>query len=236
MENEMPIKADGNAPYAPTAGVLSLIDRARQRGLPNPVTKDVLLRSGISDSLAPRTLQALQLLELINDDGTWTSNLEMLRKAPEAEFSARFAELIRSVYADLFQYVDPSKSQLTEIRDAFRSYLPHGQQDRMVSLFVGLCQRAGLAPDGVVKAAPREPRSTPKVVALRRKPTLVSAPTSSMQPSSGLPAPLAGLLATLPKDGWTKQERDRFEKAFSAMLDYSIPVREKAADPEEEPE
>src|SRR6266513_1668062 len=99
METEMPIQPNDTAPYAPAATILSVIDRARARGLPSTVTKDVLLRAGVSESLIPRTLQALQLLELINEDGTWTQNLETLRRAPEAEFQSRFAEIIRSVYA-----------------------------------------------------------------------------------------------------------------------------------------
>src|SRR5690349_12129895 len=105
----MPILPNGIAPYAPAATVLSVIDRARQRGLPPTVTKDVLMRAGVSESLIPRTLQSLQLLELINDDGTWTPNLETLRRAPESELQSTLAEIVRSVYADVFQYVDPSK-------------------------------------------------------------------------------------------------------------------------------
>src|SRR5688572_17050623 len=138
----MSIVADGVAPYAPTATVVSVIDRARARGLPSPVTKDVLMKAGVSESLVPRTLQSLQLLELVQDDGTWTDNLEMLRRAPEGEFQGRLAEIIRTVYAEVFQYVDPVKDSGTAIRDAFRGFTPHGQQDRMVSLFIGLCQKA----------------------------------------------------------------------------------------------
>jgi hypothetical protein len=230
----MPLQPDGPAPYAPAATILSVIERARERGLPTPVTRDVLVRAGVAETLTPRVLQSLQQLELINEDGTWTQNLETLRRAPEAEFQARFAEVIRSVYADVFQYVDPTKDSATAVRDAFRSYTPHGQQDRMVTLFTGLCQRAGLMPgEPQSKTVPRESRpSAPRVIPMRKaplaKPTKLGKDKSGYQAAAFVPPPLAGLLSTLPESGWTKSDRDRFVSAFTAMLDYCIPVIAKA--------
>lgn len=230
----MPIQPNGVAPYAPAATVLSVVDRARERGLPTPVTKDVLMRAGVSESLIPRTLQALQLLELVNEDGTWTQNLETLRRAPEAELQSRFAEIIRSVYADVFQYIDPAIASATQMRDAFRSYSPHGQQDRMVTLFTGLCQRAGLvASEAPAKTRDVRPRATaPAKAAAKRKDDprpLDGAQHFGASPTlPALPAPLAGLLTTLPQRGWTKHDRDRFMNAFTAMLDYCIPTRSEA--------
>lgn len=221
----MPILPNGLAPYAPAATILSVIDRARDRGLPTPVTKDVLMRAGVTDSLIPRTLQALQLLELINEDGTWTQNLETLRRAPQAEMQSRFAEVIRSVYGDVFQYVDPATASATQVRDAFRSYAPHGQQDRMVTLFLGLCQRAGIVA-GEAPAKTREVRTrtnAPPKSSVKPKPNI-----SQYGAQPNLAPPLAGLLATLPEGGWTKNDRDRFMGAFTAMLDYCIPVRTEA--------
>jgi hypothetical protein len=225
----VPIQPNGGAPYAPAATILSVVDRARERGLPTPVTKEVLMRAGVSDSLIPRTMQSLQLLELINEDGTWTQNLETLRRAPEAELQSRFAEIVRAVYADVFQYIDPAVASATQIRDAFRSYSPQGQQDRMVTLFVGLCQRAGIVagqPSAKREGRPR-PISSPKP-APRVKVDPSSVHNQQFSTASSLPAPLAGLLTTLPQEGWTKHDRDRFVNAFTAMLDYSIPVRTEA--------
>lgn len=230
----MPLQPDGTAPYAPPATIIAVIDRARERGLPTPVTKDVLGRSGIPESLIPRTLQALQLLELLNEDGTWTQNLDILRRAPEGEFQARLSEILRSVYADVFQYADPEKDSATQVRDAFRAFTPHGQQDRMVTLFLGLCQKAGIVTgDSQPKSMHREKNpakktATKKVIQRERQVERATGAGSGMD----LPAPLTGLLATVPKSGsgWTKHDRDRFVKAFEAMLDYSIPVRDKEPD------
>jgi hypothetical protein len=234
----MPIQPNGPAPYTPAATILSVVDRARDRGLPNPVSKDVLIRSGVAETLVPRTFHALQLLELINEEGAWTENLESLRRAPESELQTRFAEIVRVVYGDAFQYIDPSKDSATAIRDAFRSYKPHGQQERMVMLFLGLCQRAGiLTEESPAKVASREVRPKSRVISMtpQTKPKPKSKPDASA-PAIGngnLPPPLAGLLATLPQSGWTKNERERFVTAFNAMLDYVIPIRAESTLEEE---
>ena len=54
------------------------------------------------------------------------------------------ADWLKSAYSDVFAYVDLSKDDETQIRDAFRSYTPFGQQERMVMLFKELCIAAGL--------------------------------------------------------------------------------------------
>lgn len=227
----MPLQSNGSAPYAPPAAIISIIERARARGLPTPVTKDVLGRAGVAESLIPRTLQSLQLLELINEDGTWTQNLEILRRVPENEFRSRLAEIIRSVYAEVFQFADPAKDSTTAVRDAFRTFTPHGQQDRMVTLFLGLCQNSGIIDaGGQPKSAQREKRVVKKPLPL--KPVAKSKQNEQTTGCSRgdnieLPPALTGLLTTLPKSGsgWTQEDRIRFLKAFEAMLDYSIPIR-----------
>lgn len=228
----MPLQPNGLAPYAPPATVLSIIDRARDRGLPAPVTNEVLMRAQVTESLVPRVLNSLQLLELINEDGTWTENLETLRRAPANEIQTRLTEIIRSVYADVFQYIDPAKADRTAVRDAFRSYTPHGQQDRMVILFMGLCRRAGIVPEGATRTISRDARPIRKPAP--QNPVIRNKPNTARQEQSNLPAPLAGLLATLPQAGWTKNDRDRFMGAFTAMLDYCIPVRSQAEIDKEE--
>ena len=232
----MPLQHDGTAPYAPASTILSLIERARTRGLPAPITKDVLLRSGVSESLVPRTLQALQLLELIKDDGAWTQNLETLRSVPETEFQARLADIIRSVYEDVFKFVDPNKDSQTAIRDAFRGYNPHGQQERMIPLFMALCKKAGIIESESTRT-PREPRQAKKSqLAQRTSKTDLQQPKKQSPSTSGLPAPLAGLLVALPSEGngWTQENRDRFYTMFGTMLDFCFPIRN--TEPEEEQE
>lgn len=231
----MPVTADSPAPYAPASAILALIDRHRNKGLPAPVDADVLVRAGISGSLIPRTLQALQTLDLIGEDAKPTPALERLRLAPEAEFKARMTEWLNATYADALSYVDPAADDEVRIRDAFRSYSPVGQQPRMVTLFIGLFAAAGIAPEKQ-KAVARKPQritATTKVAATRQKETRIQRLgrdgddlITGQAFSSNLPPALAGLLASLPTNGqsWPKQERDRFLQTFGAVLDFCFPV------------
>jgi hypothetical protein len=249
MEAPVAVTRDRPAPYAPAKTILDLLTRNRDRGLPSPVTGEVLGRAGIPDSLHPRTLQALQTLDLIDEGGTPTPVLERLRLAPEAEYKARLEEWLRSAYADAFTFVDPSKDDETRVRDAFRSYNPVGQQIRMVGLFLGLCAAAGLRPEKASApakprlrmlpnpakpAAPRPAQGRPMV-----KPPAHSARAStstSTSISTGLPPALAGLLQDLPNgEGWTKAERDKWLATFQVVLDYSIPIvaERKQMEPED---
>lgn len=143
----MPVTPDQAGPYAPAAVIVDLIERHRNKGLPTPITVDVLARAGVSDSLLARTLQALSTLDLIDSEGRPTAALEEMRLAPEAEFLTRMGQWLSSTYADALQFVNPATDDEGAVRDAFRKYNPVGQQGRMVTLFMGLFRRAGIAPD-----------------------------------------------------------------------------------------
>jgi hypothetical protein len=225
----MPITAEGTAPYAPPSTVLSLIARARERGLPSPVTRDVLGRAGVPESLAQRTIQSLELLELIDADGTHTQNLEVLRLTPEPEYKARFAEIIRGVYADVFTFVDPAKDGAVRVRDAFRTYIPTGQQGRMVTLFLGLCQASGIIQPGEGRPVERDIASSGTKARPKPAPQLRQKPKRSPSPANlSLPAPLAALLQSLPNEGegWPKASRENFVRTFGAVLDFCYPIEE----------
>lgn len=236
----MAVTTANPAPYAPASAIIDLIDRYRNRGLSKPFTAEVLARAGVSDSLIPRTLYALQALELIGEDLNPTATLEAIRLAPEPELKKVLEGWIKGAYADVLMFVNPSDDE-SAVRDAFRAYNPPGQQGRMVTLFLGLCRFAGMRADDQSNAAPRPAarKSASSVVAAKKPSTTAGA--NKAQPamlgnlSSGLPAPIAGLLAKLPPDGgtWTQSDRDKFEKAFSAMLDFSYSIAEPK--PEDDP-
>ncbi len=232
----MPVTTDKPAPYTPTATVIDVMSRCRDRGLPTPVSLETLGRIGVPDSLASRTLQALVALDLIDDKGALTPTFENLRLAPEAEYKKRQEDWLKSAYADIFAYVDLLKDDETRIRDAFRSYQPVGQQARMVSLFMGLCANAGMLPDkpAAPRSAPRpqvnpRPRtSTPIRVGILKSPVSPGSlrKYQAPHPSTSLPPALSGLLESLPdaSNGWTVTERDKFMTTFKAVLDFCIPV------------
>ena len=235
----MAVTADKPAPYAPASAVLDIVTRYRNRGLIFPVTADVLARAGVSDSLIPRTLQALITLDLIKEDGNPTETLEGIRLAPEAEYKKRLEDWLKGAYADVFAFVDPTTDDETRVRDAFRSYQPVGQQARMVTLFQGLCTAAGLSPDKPTKA--KTPVSAPRnfsPVAQRRLAQASAKNNAAKTPvtNTGIPAPLAGLLASLPPEGgdWTQKQRDKFVNTFSAVLDFCFQIVEPGSPAEQE--
>lgn len=228
----MPVTKDTSGPYAPASAILDLIARNRTKGLPAKVDGEVLGKFGVSDSLIPRTLQALQTLDLIDESGKPSQVMEGLRLAPEAEYKQRLGEWLKQTYADALQYVDPATDDETRIRDAFRSYNPFGQQDRMVSLFMGLFRAAGIGPE----KAP-SPRKAGTATPLK-KPRLVSKPAvkdnqgnggtaRQLELPAGLPPAMAGLIASLPAAGagWTKTKRDQFVQMFGAVLDFTYPIQ-----------
>ena len=234
----MAVTADRPAPYAPTKAILGIIDRYRHRGMASPISADVLARAGISDSLISRTLQALVSLDLINEDGVPTPTFEGIRLAPEAEYKKRLEDWLKGAYADVFSYVDPAKDDETRIRDAFRTYQPVAQQPRMVSLFQGLCDAAGLVPEKTTRSTSRPappPVVTPRLRTAARRivaERFKDVPRHKPDSVSGLPPALAGLLASLPpaEDGWTNAEREKFLTTFHAVLDFCIPIIENDAD------
>lgn len=233
------------APYAPTSAMLDLVDRYRTRGLPIPVTAEVLSRAGISDSLNSRTLYALQSLDLIDDAGQPTPTFEAIRKAPEAELKARMIEWLNGAYADVLQFVDPATADEVAVRDAFRNYNPIGMQPRMVTLFQGLYAAAGI---GTAKAAaasaPRAQRTAPPRRQMISKSGSGSRTSSHVTPPpparsiNGVPEPLAGLLTRLPVEGksWTKESRDKFVTTFGTLLDFCFPIVERIDEPDDEQE
>ena len=234
----MTVTADKPAPYAPASAIMNLVERHRGKGLPSPVDADVLARAGISDSLIPRTLQALQTLDLIDESGAPSEVLEGIRLAPEAEYQQRLAEWLNAVYADALAFVDPATDAETQIRDAFRSYKPVGQQSRMVSLFRGLFTAAGVMPERQRQATPRKPRTpgSPRAQAPKAA-GATSSPQGERKPPpppiyipSGMPPALAGLMANLPMEsgGWTSEERERFMSTFGAVLDFCFPITVKS--------
>jgi hypothetical protein len=243
----MPITSDGKAPYAPPKAVTDVVTAYRDRGLQTPFTQDVLIKAGVSETLAPRTLLSLKLLDLINDDGEPTQEFEGLRKAPSDEFQERFAAVLKAVYAEVFSYVDPRQDSPDRVRDAFRSYAPTGQQERMVTLFLGLCAFAGIVDESSPKRRPG-----PRVGASRRKggkpPKARNAPQKTPDAKTGflgIPDPpqsqaagghpfIQGLLRELPPIGtaWPKAERQAWLDAQAAAFNLLYSEKSGGGDPD----
>src|SRR5688500_15539983 len=100
LEVLMPLQSNGTAPYAPPQAVLTFIESFCDRTLPTPITAEVLVRAGVTDSLAPRTLKSLSALELVGADGRPTPALEGLRRATQEDYRQRLEAIVRDVYAE----------------------------------------------------------------------------------------------------------------------------------------
>lgn len=235
------MRTDGPAPYTAPTAVTGLIDAYRERGLQTPFTTDVLIKAGVSETLAPRTLQSIKLLGLVSEDGEPTQQFVDLRKAGEAEFQARLQEILRDAYAEVFSFVDPALDSPARVRDAFRSYTPVGQQERMVTLFLGLCEYAGLTPPNPERqskalggAASR--KSTPRARASRESRTKDeqgAQPRRYDLAGLGLPGSIAGghpliqgLLRELPPVGasWPKPKMQAWLEAQRAVFNLLYKV------------
>lgn len=233
----MAVTRDRPAPYAPASAILSIIDRHRNRGLPTPIDADVLERGGVSPSLIPRTLQALQTLDLVTEDGRPSEIFESIRLAPEAEYKQRLADWLTDAYADALAFVDPATASETDIRDAFRKYNPTGQQDRMVSLFSALFTAAGVMPERQRQPAPRKasngaPQKTRLVFKTPKPPRdreqqRQQQNTGGKNTDFGLPPALAGMVASLAAEApeWSAERRDQFVQAFRGLIDFCFPIR-----------
>jgi len=230
----MALTSNSNAPYAPAATIIGLLKRFRDKGLSFPVTYEVLLRAGIAESLVSRIHQTLQLLELITEDGQATEVLQKIRAVPEKDYQATLQAWLKQVYAEVFSFADPATDDTVQVRDAFRTYLPHAQQDRMVTLFMALCAEAGLAPDHrKAETKPRvrsasQPAPKPRIATSHRN----QPAAQEILRQGNLPPELAGLMARLPQHGWTQETRDKFVATFESVLDYVIPIVEKTGEGE----
>src|SRR6266508_4183773 len=144
---DVTLQEGGTGAYAPTRAVVAVIERYRERGLPAPIDTDTLVRAGLTtESLAPRTVQSLKLLDLLDDAMQPTAELVALGKVPTDQFKERLAAVLRTAYADVLKFVDPATDDYERIRDQFRPYTPPSLRDRMAMLFLGLTEFAGIIP------------------------------------------------------------------------------------------
>jgi hypothetical protein len=241
----MPVTKDAPAPYAPAKTVLDIMDRYRGRGLPVPITAEVLARASVPESLIARTIQSLRILDLIDANGMPADAFEAIRLAPEADLKATLAKWLEATYADILQLIDPATTSDANLADAFRYYQPQGQQPRMITLFTGLFRAAGIGPEKPkAEGRPRIVRAVGNAAGSAK----VRATSQRREPPPPAPTPpalhpaLTGLLASLPRDGsgWTRPDRDRFLNAVGAVLDFAVPLIEPppvgapAPEPEDE--
>lgn len=244
----MPLQPEGSGPYSTAAAFVTVLDVWRDRGFGVPVTSDTLMRVGVPESLVRRTFQSLVTLELIDAKGNPTQQFQDFRQTRgDAEYRSRLQEWLRSVYADVLQYADPSVDSSDRVAEAFRGYQPDGQRRGMASLLIGLWKYAGLpipasspSANGEAARAPRPPRVVrARVRTTGRTPTSSSAAAQAVASGlalDGLPPGLVGLLHQIPRgsQSWTDERKRAFLRAFESVLDFSVPVNDQEVGAEEQ--
>lgn len=150
------IEPGGAAPYAPSSAIMRVITAKRRDKTLTRFGYEELSALGIRESLVARTLQALRILELVDDDGEATEVFEGLATHSRADFSSRLGALLRRVYAPVFNVIDPTRTTQDELAEAFKQFGPPSQRSRMVTLFIHLLREARMTPSAKPRALTAE--------------------------------------------------------------------------------
>lgn len=240
MPKGTPVADEDYAPYAAFKNVNDVIVRYRNRDLPDPLTAGELERLGVSSGMTARTLRALRFLGLVDEAGYRQEPFERLKKVTTEEYPQQLAEIVRAAYLPIFQIVDPAADSDTALADAFRRYEPSAQRERMIALFRGLCQEAGIMPKDARPSGasrrttvPAAPKAKASGTPATHTPDPVSRHPIEQRDDDGRDYRLiSALIQQLPRDGrWPKAKRDRWLLAMTSAVDLLFEVAEDHGDP-----
>lgn len=225
-DEQMAIHPNGKAPYAPPKTIIDIVETYREKDMRKPWDLQVLEQAGVSESLAPRTLQALKLLDIIGADGNPTEQFEALVRAPDTEFKQGLADLFCAAYGDILAFADPSINDISRIRDAFRPYQPRGQQERMITLFIGLLEYAGVdvsaakvssRPKVEKKAGAASSRATKKPRKPKPDPNTQNGNKPDPAGESGSKPPAVSGVFGIPDSDLALLNEDEFDEVWAAL-------------------
>lgn len=224
------------APYTSIGNMLLILTRIRKGWVPSQIDKGEMVRVGITEGNANRTIAALEYLGLVNEDGKPTDTWKAIATSTTNDYPKVLEGILRNSYPSIFElHHNPADATDIEIGNAFTKSEPLNQRDRMVSLFRGLCQEAGLIAGepltrerrSVTKPAPSKTTSKngdeSKVEPEKQKSR--SDTFETINPSLKWYNDLATLMGRLPNPdnaNWTQAEKQRWLTALQSMLDLLI--------------
>jgi len=217
----------GEAAYGPPASVLLVLRHFRHREVPEFLTNTTLTQLGIKDTLSRLVWRSLIFLGLITEEGGTTEEFRALRYATDDQYGQVLGDIITKAYSDVIAVAPPESATRLQLMNAFRPYSPASQHDRMIGLFLALCEEAGMP---VAQPAKRSaPRRSPDGKPARGRTTQPKpAPEQPgaagvnpvVKPMYGHADPLiSALVAKLPAPGtvWPQADREEFINAFNAI-------------------
>ena len=190
------VGTDEKRPYAAPANVLSVLQRARSRNLPEVINNDFLGLAGVPEGAYSRVGSALQFLGFTDEDQRATDLLRALSAAPDEKYRELLTGAVRTAYQVDFERIDPAQDSPSKILDALRPYQPRSQTSRMVVFFLALCREAGIpvmepSRERSAQSAPTKKRSTPKQPRAGSQSAAKEVKAEDLQPSA---VPPTGLL------------------------------------------
>ncbi len=137
--------SEHRAPYTSIGNMLLILGRIRKGWLPGQIDQGEMERVGITTSNASRTIATLEYLELINENDQPTDTWKAIATSTTNDYPKVLEGILRNAYPSIFQiHPNPAEATDVEIGNAFAKSEPLNQRGRMVTLFRGLCQEAGL--------------------------------------------------------------------------------------------
>ena len=230
---------EGNyAPYASAESVRKVIQRWRERGLPQPLSAQGLEQIQVPATMTGPTLKALLFLGLLDEGGEITPSFERLRRATREEYPEQLAEIVRNAYLPVFSIVDPTQDPEDRVGDAFRRYDPANQRGKMLRLFWGLCQEAGIIPEEKKRKRASTPSARPFGSPLQSRTESSSPQQSAPRFAERAAEPsdqsldhlrlISAIVQQLPRNWrWTQRKRDIWLQTMTSAIDLLVDVIEE---------
>ena len=224
-------------PYFAFKTLTNMIVKMEEHGPPNRVDRTFL--TGMSGAGQTQFIAGLKSLGLIDEDGAVQPALvEMVQKPDERP--ALIGKLLRDRYPKAVA-LGEGNATTGQLIDVFKEYGVQGDTARKAIAFY--LKAAEFAGDIPVSPNFKTPSVRTSGGGAKRRPRKANTENNPPPPSvnagvpGGLHPALAGLLATIPKQGntWTKDEHDRFKAAFDPVLAIAAPISDSdPLDPEDE--